>query len=286
MSFAPTKIVVIGTGRLARSCLELCLPYGLDLECIEPEEGFFSILSTFCKQRGVRYRCMDQKEEVGVFFRNVKVPTLVVSAYNGYIFPKSVLENSLLNIVNFHNSLLPRHRGRNAPTWTIFEEDPVTGITWHEVGTEIDTGKIIGQRVLAVGTNVTAIELTLQTLELGAQCFGELLPELLCGHYPSIAIETAATNKLHLSHEMPNGGIADCSWPVRKVYAFLRSMDYGKLKVFPSARVSVLGFDFEILSYSRTKAIGPSSCIAAIDIKAGQLTFQGDGHRLEVRVKL
>jgi hypothetical protein len=48
---------------------------------------------------------------------------------------------------------------------------------------------------------------------------------------------------------MPNGGILDMTWPTHRVSAFLRSLDYGKLPVFPPARVTVAGREHAILGY-------------------------------------
>ena len=57
---------------------------------------------------------------------------------------KELIDNKL--IINYHNSLLPKHPGRFAEAWSIFEEDKKSGITWHLVVPEVDKGKIILQK--------------------------------------------------------------------------------------------------------------------------------------------
>jgi methionyl-tRNA formyltransferase len=191
-----------------------------------------------------------EKQALTEVFAGISVGTLVVSAYNGFLFPVSVLANPNLSIVNFHNSLLPRHRGRNAPTWAIFEQDRVTGVTWHRVTRDIDAGEILAQREIPLGERTTAWELTLDTLNAGAEAFASLLPGLLNGTAQPMACVEAVPGLLHRLKDVPNGGVVDLGWSASKLSAFLRSLDYGKINIFPNPRVSLLGRQREVVGYS------------------------------------
>lgn len=232
------QIIIIGTGRLPCVCLEECLRQGKQLICIEPKEQLFSPFAAACRKNSIEYRLISHREALTSFFSSIARPTLIVSAYNDHLFQPATLENPNLAIVNFHNSLLPRHRGRNAPTWAIFELDEMTGVTWHIVNTEIDSGQIIDQRQIPITPQMRGLDLTLLTLEVGGEMFGRIVPHLLQGECSSHSPVAKVEEVFHLGKEVPNGGILDLTWSPRKVSAFMRSLDYGKFQVFPRARVS------------------------------------------------
>lgn len=245
----PEKIVIIGTGRLPCRCLEACLSYSLPVACVETGDHAFSPLAALCRKRKVEYIQMLDSKRLSQFFLSIHQPTLVVSAYNYFIFPQEVLKNPVLNIINFHNSLLPYHRGRNAPTWSIFEMDQTTGITWHQVHPAVDKGDIIAQRQIPITSEITAIELTLKTLEVAALVFEEILPSLLDNSYVRKAVESNGKGSFHRSTDVPNGGLLDLKWSVKQAHAFLRAVDYGKFKVFDAPKIHLLGTTFSIAGY-------------------------------------
>lgn len=75
------------------------------------------------------------------FMRILKEP--VISAYSG-------------RIVNVHPSLLPKHKGANAPQLAIEAGDTESGCTVHLVTAEIDAGRTLAQAKVSVLANDTA----------------------------------------------------------------------------------------------------------------------------------
>jgi formyltetrahydrofolate-dependent phosphoribosylglycinamide formyltransferase len=75
------------------------------------------------------------------FMRILKEP--VISAYSG-------------RIVNVHPSLLPKHKGANAPQLAIDAGDSETGCTVHLVTAEIDAGRMLAQAKVPVLPGDTA----------------------------------------------------------------------------------------------------------------------------------
>ncbi len=75
------------------------------------------------------------------FMRILKEP--VISAYAG-------------RIVNVHPSLLPKHKGANAPQLALQAGDSETGCTVHLVTAEIDAGRILAQATVPVLAGDTA----------------------------------------------------------------------------------------------------------------------------------
>lgn len=250
--------------------------------CLEPEHQVFSPFSSVGPKHHADYRLVTDKNLLTEFFKNIKVSTLVVSAYNSYLFPEAVLDNRNLKIVNFHNSLLPRHRGRNAPTWAIYEQDEVTGITWHNITKKLDSGDIIAQKTIPISSQMTALELTLRSLEVGAEVFSRIIGPLIRNEHTMISQTDSAMEKPHRANEVPNGGILDLSWTVKKISAFLRSLDYGKFKIFSDPRINVLGSQHSVAGYR--VGCNSSGSGSSVSLAEKFLTIRGEG--LEIVITL
>jgi methionyl-tRNA formyltransferase len=275
------QIVVIGTGPLACECVAVARATTSRVSCIEPEEQSMSRLPAICRSLGVDYRRETDRAALGRYFETIRAPTLVVSAYNMYIFPTPVIENRCLLLVNFHNSLLPRHRGRNAPTWAIFDEDTETGVTWHLVQSSVDAGDIVMRTPLAIAPLVTAVELTRQTLELGGRTFKTLLPRLWSGDYQVLPQGMEARSTLNKSTDFPNGGVLDLSWGPHRISALLRSVDYGGLPVFPSLKVFLHATEYRVGRYT---IVADPARSHEVTINPPKVEIHGDG--LMIRLTL
>ena len=82
-------------------------------------------------------------------------PDLNVMAFVTDIIPESVLFAPTHKTIQYHPSLLPRHRGASAINWAIIQGETRTGLTifWPDEG--LDTGPILLQREVAIGPDDT-----------------------------------------------------------------------------------------------------------------------------------
>jgi methionyl-tRNA formyltransferase len=82
-------------------------------------------------------------------------PDLNVMAFVTDIIPERVLFAPPHQTIQYHPSLLPRHRGASAINWAIIQGDTTTGLTifWPDEG--IDTGPILLQREVPIGPDDT-----------------------------------------------------------------------------------------------------------------------------------
>lgn len=71
-------------------------------------------------------------------------PDIALTFYVGTIFRRPLLE-SFDQVINFHDSLLPQHRGVGATSFSIYRGDERTGFTFHRMTEAIDTGPILLQ---------------------------------------------------------------------------------------------------------------------------------------------
>jgi len=71
------------------------------------------------------------------------------------IIKKELLEIPTIGVINRHNALLPKNRGRLTPFWVLFKKEKETGVSIHFVTEGIDAGEIIVQNRFEVAPNET-----------------------------------------------------------------------------------------------------------------------------------
>lgn len=84
------------------------------------------------------------------------------------MLPESIWSMPPKGTINLHGSLLPKYRGAAPINWAIMNGETKTGVSSFFIEKEIDTGNILLQEEIAIGTNETAGELHDKLAELGA----------------------------------------------------------------------------------------------------------------------
>ncbi|MDA0269423.1 MAG: methionyl-tRNA formyltransferase [Chloroflexi bacterium] len=122
-------------------------------------------------------------------------PDLLVFAFVTDIVRKRVLDAARLGAIQYHPSLLPRHRGRSAINWALLTGATRTGLTIFWVDEGIDTGPVLLQREVEVGPEDTVGSLYFQRLyPLGVEALVESVRLVREGTAPRLAQdETLAT---------------------------------------------------------------------------------------------
>ena len=69
------------------------------------------------------------------------------------IIKKELLSIPKIGVLNRHNALLPKNRGRLTPFWVIFNGESETGVSIHFVEEGIDSGDIVVQKKYKVSKN-------------------------------------------------------------------------------------------------------------------------------------
>ncbi len=151
-------------------------------------------------------------------------PDLGVMAFVTHILPERVLELPTLGTIQYHPSLLPRHRGINSMHWALRHGDLATGLTIFWVDAGIDTGPILLQREVPIGIEDTVGSLYFDKLfQPGVQAMAEAVRMVREGAAPKIAQDESQA-----SYEPPaddaNSGI---DWNARAldVYNLVRGSD-------------------------------------------------------------
>ena len=151
-------------------------------------------------------------------------PDLLVFAFVTDIVRRPVLEAARLGAIQYHPSLLPRHRGRSAMAWPIIAGEPHTGLTIFWVDRGVDTGPILLQREVAIEPDDTVGSLYFQRLApMGVAALTEAVRLVREGQAPRIPQDEASA-----TYEPPIGaehGNIDWQRPAIVVHNHIRGCD-------------------------------------------------------------
>jgi len=174
-------------------------------------------------------------------------PDLNVMAFVTSILPEFILNYPRLGTIQYHPSLLPRHRGGSAINWAIINGEAKTGITifWPDKG--IDTGPILLQREVEISPDDTVGSLYFNKLfPLGIEALIESIELIKRGIAPRIPQDESQASYEGLCTE--KDAIINWLQPVIKIYNLIRGTNPqpGAITNFGGQRFKV--FDSELLA--------------------------------------
>lgn len=196
-----------------------------------------------------------QPEKLGTtefvdLLRALRLDAAVVVAFGRLISPR-VLGVPRLGFVNFHPSLLPRHRGPSPITWAIASGDQETGVSTMLLDAGMDTGPILLQRRTPIGPKERTPELEARLGAVGAELMVETLAGMAAGTITPVPQDPAratVTPKLDRKH-----GRIDWTARAEVLARYCRAFDPwpGLFANFRGARIKVHGLE--------VAAAGPSN---------------------------
>jgi len=162
-------------------------------------------------------------DEVFAAYRSLQ-PDLTVMAFVTPIIPERFFQVPTRGAINYHPSLLPRHRGASAINWAIIMGDTRTGLTifWPDGG--IDTGPILLQKELEIGPEDTTGALYFDKLfPMGVDAIVESIELIKQGRAPKLPQDEAGA-----TYEPPcDDRAARIDWtkPAPELYNLVRGCD-------------------------------------------------------------
>jgi methionyl-tRNA formyltransferase len=148
-------------------------------------------------------------------------PDLNVMAFVTSIMPDSILSYPSIGTIQYHPSLLPKHRGGSAINWAIINGETKTGITifWPDRG--IDTGPILLQKETEISPDDTAGSLYFEKLfPLGVEALVESIELIKKGTAPRIPQDESQATYEGLCTE--KDATIDWSESIDRVYNLIR----------------------------------------------------------------
>jgi len=239
------RIVLIGQAAFGQKVLEALLNKGEQVVAVyaPPDKPGSRIdpLKESAQQRGVPVFQPQRMRDPGVYEKFAELaPDLCVMAFVTDIVPEAILNCPRLGTIQYHPSLLPKHRGRSSINWAIINGDKKTGITilWPDAG--IDTGPILLQKEADISPSDTVGSLYYDKLfPLGVEAIMESIDLIYKGRAPRIPQdESQATYERPCREE---DAIIDWAQPIVKVYNLIRGTNPQ-----PGATTSLRGQNLKI----------------------------------------
>ncbi|MFH1990995.1 MAG: methionyl-tRNA formyltransferase [Pseudomonadota bacterium] len=279
------RILLIGQAAFAVKVLESLLERGEDIVAVyaPPDRpgGRTDPLkdAAVAKKIPVYQPSTYKDDQVFAEYKALK-PDLTVMAFVTDIIPARFFDVPIYGTINYHPSLLPRHRGASAINWAVIMGDTKTGLSifWPDGG--IDTGFVLLQKEIDIGPEDTTGALYFNHLfPMGVEAILESIDLVKEGKAPKIPQDEA-----EVTYEPPcDDRVAGIDWskPGLEVYNLVRGCDPqpGAYVLFKDEKVRFYGP--KLIEKSQDKTPGT---ILQIDNQGMQVAVSG-GRLLVSRIK-
>lgn len=185
------RIVVIGQAAFGKAVLERLLDRQEEVVAVyappdTPERP--DALAQLARDRGLPLEQPKRMRDPEVYEKyKTYSPDLNVMAFVTDIVPESILFHPPHQTIQYHPSLLPKHRGASAINWAIIQGDTKTGLTIFWVDKGLDTGPILLQKEVEVEPDDTVGTLYFNKLfPLGVDALIEAVDLVKSGNAPRI----------------------------------------------------------------------------------------------------
>ena len=192
------RIVVNGQQAFGAEVLKALLAHGRDevvaVYCAPDKEGRPpDPLADAGREAGIEVRQPEsfEAEEVAAGLRALE-PDLMVMAFVTLFVPESVLNIPTHGTIQYHPSLLPRHRGPSAINWAIIHGDEKTGVAifWPDEG--LDTGPVLMLKEVEIEPGDTLGSLYFDKLfPIGVEAMVESVDLVRAGEAPKLVQDEA-----------------------------------------------------------------------------------------------
>jgi len=245
------RIVLIGQATFGEKVLQALADRGEEIVGVgTPSDilGKTNPLRQFALQLGILTFLPERIRVPEVYDQYAKLkPDLNIMAFVTSILPESILNYPRLGTIQYHPSLLPKHRGGSAINWVIINGETKTGVTifWPDKG--IDTGPILLQREVEISPDDTVGSLYFNKLfPLGIETVVESIELIKRGIAPRILQDESQASYEGLCTE--KDAIINWFQPVIKIYNLIRGTNPqpGAITNFGGQRFKV--FDSELLA--------------------------------------
>jgi methionyl-tRNA formyltransferase len=149
------KIALIGQAAFGEKVLEALLGGGEQVAVVymppDPPAGKGNSFKELAEKSGVPIRQPARMRDPDVFEEYKRFePDLNVMAFVTDIVPLTILNHPGLGTIQYHPSLLPRHRGASAINWAVVRGEVKTGLSifWPDEG--LDTGPLLLQKEVTI----------------------------------------------------------------------------------------------------------------------------------------
>jgi methionyl-tRNA formyltransferase len=242
------RIIFMGTPDFAVPSLEILWKHGYEIVGVvtAPDKpggrlGMLeSAIKTFAVAHGLPVLQPEKLKNPAFLeeLKALKADLQVVVAFR--MLPEVVWNMPPLGTMNLHGSLLPKYRGAAPINWAIINGEAETGVTTFLLRHEIDTGDVLFQEKIPIGSDDTAGELHDRMMQIGAGLVLRSVQAIEAGAVsPLPQPDSAATHAPKIFTETCR---IDFGRPTEQVHNFIRG-----LSPYPGAWTEFDGKTLKIL---------------------------------------
>ncbi|XP_055847942.1 cytosolic 10-formyltetrahydrofolate dehydrogenase [Episyrphus balteatus] len=230
----PLRLAIIGQSNFAADVLELLLEKSFTIAGVFtiPDKGSREdILASTAKRHDIPVFKFPSWRRKGIAIPEVLEKyksigaTLNVLPYCSQFIPMEVIEGAELGSICYHPSVLPRHRGASAISWTMIEGDDIAGfsIFWADDG--LDTGPLLLTKQCPLESTDTLDTIYKRFLyPEGVKSMGEAVEMVAKGTAPKIPqTEIGATYDPAMFRE--ENQIINLNQSGMRIFNFIRGLD-------------------------------------------------------------
>mmetsp|Transcript_10703 Transcript_10703/g.24396 ORF Transcript_10703/g.24396 Transcript_10703/m.24396 type:complete len:286 (-) Transcript_10703:60-917(-) len=237
---APSSILVFGWGLACEAVLKELKPFvsefGTKVHCVSHlSQASDCGLPEVCRGLGFTCELTDSDEDVLAIAKRM-APQLILSASYRRRIPMAVLD-LCQDSLNFHPSLLPKHRGCWSGFWAIFDGDEESGVTCHRMMEKFDVGPILCQERFPLASDETSFSLYKKAIPVTASV-AQVVFKLVFGAGLPPGDPQEGKSSYH-RRNLPYSGLIQPEWSDTQVDRFIRAM------VFPPFKGAALDVDGE-----------------------------------------
>jgi methionyl-tRNA formyltransferase len=200
---------------------------------------------------------------------------LNVMAFVTDIVPMAILNHAPLGTIQYHPSLLPRHRGASAINWAVINGESKTGLTifWPDEG--LDTGPILLQEEVTIEPDDTIGTVYFNKLfTLGVDAMLESVRLVKAGTAPTIVQDLTQGEYEPICKRM----VIDWTYPIGVVYNLIRGCNPS-----PGAVTKFDGKEFKVFDCERRPESGPQAPGTVLGVSGGGFLVLGCGGSIFVK---
>jgi methionyl-tRNA formyltransferase len=127
------------------------------------------------------------------FVLRLKPDLFVVASFSRILKPET-LALAPRGVINLHPSLLPKYRGADPIFWVLVNNEKETGVTVHWIDEGVDTGALLGQKVVSIYENEDSISLARRLTQAGVELLAEVLDQINGGRAVSVSQNEASAS--------------------------------------------------------------------------------------------
>jgi methionyl-tRNA formyltransferase len=212
---------IAGLNALQRAGYEIAAIFSHD---DDPEENcWFDSVKGWGWERGIPVECPAEIRQ-GKWRERIALlrPEMIFSFYYRHMIPEEILRIPPQGAYNLHGSLLPAYRGRCPVNWVLVNGETKTGVTLHHMVKKADAGDIVGQKIVPISAEDTALTLYGKLCEASGVLLDELLPLMKIGQAPRIPLDISLGS--YFGGRRPEDGCIDWRWPAARIYNLIRAV--------------------------------------------------------------